>query len=267
MGFKNIVILTGAGISADSGLATFRDSGGLWEQYELTDIATPEAFHKDPILVWKFYSLRRIQAAKAKPNLAHISLVEFARKNPEKSVTLITQNVDVLHLRADLNEVLPPLTMHGNLHESRCSQCEEVYIDDFSYFNEAGDYAPTQLNLCPVSLRAAPNYLHHYNLKFQSFLPLSPCCGKLLRPNIVWFGEYPMHMQRIQTELKKCDLFISIGTSGNVYPAAGFLQEARARGAKTVCLNKEEIIQSEYCDEFIEGRAIEIVPRYLAKLT
>ena len=267
MNYKNIVILTGAGISADSGLATFRDSGGLWDQYEITDIATPEAFERDPILVWKFYSLRRIQAAKAKPNLAHTSLVDFARKHSEKNVTLITQNVDVLHFRADPDEVLPPLAMHGNLHESRCHQCGEVYFDDYSYFNESGNYAPIRLELCNSSQRAAPNYLHHYKLKYQRFLPLSPCCGNLLRPNIVWFGEFPMHMQRIQSELKKCDLFISIGTSGNVYPAAGFMQLAHANGAKTVCLNKEEIIQSNYCDEYIEGRAIEIVPPYFEKLT
>ena len=267
MGFKNIVILTGAGISADSGLSTFRDSGGLWEQYRLEEIATPEAFHNNPTLVWKFYSMRRIEAAKASPNLAHFALVEYARNHPEKKVTLITQNVDGLHHRADPHEELSPLCMHGSLNESRCTHCGEIYFDDYAYFNLNGDYAPTQLNLCNESQRASPRYLHHYKLQYRKFLPLSPCCNQDLRPHIVWFGEYPLYMEKIQPLLRECDLFVSIGTSGNVYPAAGFLQVAKSHRAKTVCLNKEEILQHDLCDEFIAGRAIDIVSQYFKKLT
>ena len=267
MGFNNIVILTGAGISADSGLSTFRDAGGLWDKYPLEEIATHEAFLKDPQLVWKFYSMRRIEAAKASPNLAHFSLVDFANKNSHKKITLITQNVDGLHHRADPHEELSPLCMHGSLNESRCTHCGMVYYDDYAYFNLNGDYAPTKYNLCNESQRASQSYLHHYRLQYKNFLPLSPCCNQDLRPHIVWFGELPLFMEKIQPLLKSCDLFISIGTSGNVYPAAGFLQTAKANGAKTVCLNKEEIMQHDQCDEFIAGKAIDIVPNFLKKLT
>lgn len=264
---KNIVILTGAGISADSGLQTFRDSGGLWDKYRLEEIATPEAFKQNPLLVWKFYSMRRIEANKAQPNLAHLSLVNFAKNHPEKKITLITQNVDGLHHRADPQEYLPPLCMHGSLNESRCVHCGTIYFDDYAYFDLKGDYAPSRLNICTDSQRATPSYLHHYRLQYKNFLPLSPCCQQELRPHIVWFGEYPLFLEKIQPLLKNCDLFISIGTSGNVYPAAGFLQTAKGHGAKTVCLNKEEIIQHDLCDEFISGRAIDIVPPYFESLS
>lgn len=267
MNYQSIVVLTGAGISADSGLSTFRDAGGLWDNYRLEEIATPEAFAKDPQLVWKFYSMRRIEAAKAKPNLAHFALVDFAKKNPHKNITLITQNVDGLHHRADLEEDLSPLCMHGSLNESRCSHCSTVYYDDYAYFNLEGDYAPTKFNLCNETQRASENYLHHYKLQYSNFLPLSPCCNQPLRPHIVWFGEFPLHMEKIQPRLQKCNLFISIGTSGNVYPAAGFLQTAKTNGATTVCLNKEEIIQQDLCDEFIAGKAVDIVPQFLNSLT
>lgn len=267
MSFNKIVILTGAGISADSGLSTFRDSGGLWEKYSLEEIATPKAFRQNPTLVWKFYSMRRIEADRAKPNLAHLALVEFARTNADKKISLITQNVDGLHHRADPQEYLPPLAMHGNLNESRCTHCGTVYFDDYAYFNLDGNYAPTRLNICSESQRATDHYLHHYKLQYKQFLPLSPCCNQELRPHIVWFGEYPFFMEKITPLLKECDLFITIGTSGNVYPAAGFLEVAKSYGARTVCLNKEEIIQSNLCDEFRAGRAIDIVPEYLKSLT
>ncbi|HLT21828.1 MAG TPA: NAD-dependent deacylase [Bacteriovoracaceae bacterium] len=267
MSYNNIVILTGAGISADSGLSTFRDSGGLWDKYRLEEIATPEAFEENPQLVWKFYSMRKIEAAQAKPNLAHFALVDFTKKNPQKNITLITQNVDGLHHRADSQEDLSPLCMHGSLNESRCTHCGTVYFDDYAYFNLDGDYAPTKYNLCNETQRATDQYLHHYKFQYKNFLPLSPCCNQSLRPHIVWFGEFPLLMEKIHPLLQKCDLFISIGTSGNVYPAAGFLQIAKAHGARTVCLNKEEIIQHDLCDEFISGRAIDIVPRYLNSLT
>ncbi len=258
--YKKIVILTGAGISAESGISTFRDSQGLWEQHKIEDVATPEAFEKDPLLVWKFYSMRRLQAAKAKPNLAHLALIQFAKAHPD--VHLITQNVDALHLRADTTHSLPPICMHGSLHESSCSNCGIVYLDDYAYFNELGDYAPQETELCDSTQRSHQHYLHHYNLEYRNFIPLSPCCKVMIRPHIVWFGEMPQHMEKIYHQISHCDLFVSIGTSGVVYPAASFLAGAKAAGAHTVCLNKEPIPQAAFIDEFIEGSATDIVPRF-----
>lgn len=266
LSFHKIVILTGAGISAESGINTFRDSGGLWEQYDINDVATPEAYVRNPQLVWKFYSMRRLQAAAASPNRAHEALVEFARKRA-RDIHLITQNVDVLHQRADVTEVLPPLCMHGSLNESRCSHCDTVYFDDHAYFDMKGDYAPQETILCTPHQRASSHYLHHYKLSYKDFLPLSPCCNSPLRPNIVWFGEVPFHLPKIDRLLSEADLFISIGTSGQVYPAAGFLQQAKRSGARTVCINKEEIPQNRFIDEFIPGLASNEVPRFFKSLT
>lgn len=262
--FKSIVVLTGAGISAESGINTFRDSNGLWEQHRMEDVATPEAFAKDPFLVWKFYSMRKLQAATAKPNRAHLALVEFARKHG--SVHLITQNVDDLHQRADELEYLPPICMHGSLNQSRCTNCETVYFDDYAYFNLSGDYAPQETILCSPGQKASVNYLHHYKLDYKDFLPLSPCCREPIRPHIVWFGEIPLHMNKIEPLLSKTDLFVSIGTSGQVYPAAGFLKIAKGHGARTVCINKENIPQDKYIDEFIEGMASVKVSEFFEKI-
>jgi NAD-dependent deacetylase len=261
--FKNIVILTGAGISADSGLATFRDSNGHWENHKVEDVATPEAYARDPHLVWKFYSMRRLQAAKAHPNAAHHALVEFARRHTG-SVHLITQNVDGLHDRADESGDLPPLSMHGTLNFSRCTKCAQLYLDDHAYFDEKGDYAPQETELCTPAQKAHPEYLHHFPLAYKDFLPLSPCCRSPLRPHIVWFGEMPLLMGVIQTALSLADLFVSIGTSGQVYPAAGFLELAKMKGAKTVCLNKEHLPQNRFVDEFIQGKAIDTVSDFFS---
>lgn len=258
--YKKIVILTGAGISAESGISTFRDSQGLWERHKVEDIATPEAFQKDPLLVWKFYSMRRLQAAKAKPNKAHLALVEFAKLHSD--VHLITQNVDGLHFKADPVQYLPPICMHGSLHQSSCSNCGEVYFDDFAYFNQQGDYAPQETELCDTTQKSHHHYLHQYNLEYRNFIPLSPCCKVMIRPHIVWFGEMPLHMEKIYHQISRCDLFVSIGTSGVVYPAAGFLAGAKAAGAHTVCLNKEPIPQTAFIDEFFEGVATEVVPSF-----
>ncbi len=259
--FKKIVVLTGAGISADSGISTFRDSNGLWEQHRIEDVATPEAFERDPQLVWKFYSMRRINAANAQPNPAHHALVNFAGRYPGR-MTLVTQNVDGLHDRADEKGLLPLLTMHGSLNQSRCSHCETVYFDDHAYFDLAGNYAPQETIICTPAEKAGTNYLHHYRLAYRNFLPLSPCCQELMRPHIVWFGEVPLSMERIEAELSTCDLFVSIGTSGQVYPAAGFLQFAKNCGATTVILNKEGIPQNRYVDLEILGNAKDIVPEF-----
>lgn len=258
--YKSIFILTGAGISAESGLSTFRDSQGLWEKHKMEEIATPEAFKNDPQLVWKFYSMRRIQAANAKPNKAHFALVEFSKMH--KNVNLITQNVDGLHTRADHSQYLPPICMHGSLHESSCSHCGTIYIDDYAYFNENGDYAPQETQLCDAAQRASAQYLHQYKLDYKNFLPLSPCCKALIRPHIVWFGEMPLQMEKIYRLVSHCDLFVSIGTSGVVYPAASFLAAAKSTGAYTVCLNKEPIPQSSFIDEFYEGLATKVVPPF-----
>jgi NAD-dependent deacetylase len=261
---KKIVILTGAGISAESGISTFRDSGGLWEQYRIEDVATPEAYKRDPHLVWKFYSMRRIQAAKALPNKAHYELVKFS-ESKKTEIHLITQNVDVLHQRADKRELLPPICMHGSLNQSRCMNCGTIYFDDYAYFDLKGDYAPQETGLCSPGQKASMDYLHQYKLEYKDFLPQSPCCRSPIRPHIVWFGEVPLHMTKIDNLLSSCDLFISIGTSGQVYPAAGFLQLAKVNGAKTVCINKESIPQTEWIDEFIEGNATEKVAEFFSR--
>lgn len=254
--FKKIVVLTGAGISADSGLATFREQNGLWEKHRIEDVATPKAYERDPELVWRFYSMRRIQAGRAHPNPAHEALVKFGR------LTLITQNVDDLHERADKDNRIETYPMHGSLNQSRCTQCEAVYYDDYAYFDLNGNYAPQEAGLCNSIHRASDQYLHHYHLDYRYFLPLSPCCKAPIRPHIVWFGEVPLHMDRILHRLRDCDLFVSIGTSGQVYPAAGFLSVAKTCGARTVVINKDEIPQLPYVDEFIQGSAALTVPKY-----
>ncbi|MFL5783950.1 MAG: NAD-dependent deacylase [Bacteriovoracaceae bacterium] len=259
--FKKIVVLTGAGISADSGISTFRDANGLWEQHRIEDVATPEAFIRDPKLVWRFYSLRRINAASALPNAAHRALATFAEKCPGK-ITLISQNVDGLHDRADEKSVLPFYPMHGSLNQSRCSRCEIVYYDDYAYFDLSEKANPQVTAICSKTERESANYLHRHRISFQDELPLSPCCQRLLRPHIVWFGEIPLHMEEIEKKLSVCDLFVSIGTSGQVYPAAGFLQFAKSIGATTVVLNKEGIPQSPYVDHEILGNAKDIVPEF-----
>lgn len=264
---KNMVILTGAGISAESGLATFRDSNGLWENHRVEDVATPEAYQKEPLLVWRFYSMRRIQAAKAEPNKAHLALASFAAEEEDRfNLSLITQNVDLLHQRADRFHRLDPICMHGSLHQSRCSQCGTIYFDDYAYFDLRGNYAPQETGLCNPSQRASHAYLHNYKLEYRNFLPVSPCCKQPIRPHIVWFGEIPLEMEKILPLLQTADLFLTIGTSGVVYPAAGFLQAAKSHGAHTVCINREVIPQSTLIDQFIQGLAGVEVAAFLSSL-
>lgn len=262
---KTIVFLTGAGISADSGIRTFRDSNGLWENHRIEDVATPEAYAKNPQLVWKFYSMRRLEINKTHPNAAHEAIVKLA-ENEKFDVHLITQNVDGLHAKADPIQRVDLMCMHGSLNQSRCTQCETVYYDDFAYFDEKGNYAPQETNICTVSQKASAQYLHHYNLEYRNFLPISPCCKEPLRPHIVWFGEIPLMLERIMPLLAKTKLFITIGTSGVVYPAAGFLEVAKNYGAKTICINLETIPQSHSIDEFIQGKAATEVPKFIDEL-
>ncbi len=228
--YSNIVILTGAGISAESGLDTFRDKGGIWDKYDLMELATPEAFARNPDLVHEFYNLRRAGVQKANPNAAHYALARLEEKHPG-NITLVTQNVDPLHERAGSRNLLH---MHGELNKTRCLLCGAVseWSDDL--------FTDTRC----------------------------PSCGQAgyLRPHIVWFGEIPFYIEEINIRLSKCDLFISIGTSGSVYPAAGFIQVAQNYGAETVELNLEPTDGKNLFSVSHYGRATEIVPEYVAEL-
>lgn len=200
---QRIVILTGAGISAESGLATFRDPDGLWEQHDPMDLATPEAFQRDPALVYRFYNSRRDQLASVQPNAAHAAVARLQREFAG-DVFLVTQNVDDLHERGGSAQVCH---MHGELLSMLCSACGKSM-----QAGQAFDSSST-----------CPSCEHRGGL----------------RPDVVWFGEMPYFMEDIELRLADCDLFIAIGTSGLVYPAAGFVQQARARGASTLEINRE----------------------------
>ncbi|SUO97006.1 Sir2 family NAD+-dependent deacetylase [Suttonella ornithocola] len=218
----NIVVLTGAGISAESGIQTFRASDGLWENHRVEDVATPEGFLRNPELVQQFYNARRAQLKTVKPNAAHTALAKLQQAK-QHSVVLVTQNVDDLHERAGAEVI----HMHGELKKIRCLSCGEV-----SFWEEDVDgYVP-----CPN-------------------------CGQkaCLRPDIVWFGEMPYYMEEIETALLNADVFVAIGTSSIVYPAAGFVQTAKCYGAKTVEINLGKTAASRLFDEGVYGQATEAV--------
>jgi len=227
----NLVILTGAGISRESGLATFRDADGIWAKVRIEDVATPEAFARDPARVHGFYNARRAQLRDPaiQPNAAHRALAELDARWPG-GLLLVTQNVDDLHARAGSRRMIP---MHGELAKARCLRCEGVHAwaEDLS--------------------TATP----------------CPACGAAggMRPHIVWFGEMPMQMEMIGTALDRCDVFVSIGTSGQVYPAAGFVAEVAVR-ARTVELNLEPSAGTRLFDEARHGPATEVVPRFVQEL-
>lgn len=233
---RSIAILTGAGISAESGLATFRDQGGLWCNHRIEDVATPEAFARNPKLVQDFYNMRRAQLKPAQPNAAHRALAELAARFPGDFL-LVTQNVDDLHGRA-LADVTPQpgftfLHMHGELTKARCAATEHIH--DWN-----GDI--TDASRCACCRRAGT-----------------------LRPHIVWFGEMPLGMEEIYHALQNCDLFLAIGTSGNVYPAAGFVDEVRRAGrGRSVELNLEPSNVHSLFDDAIYGPATQTVPEFLA---
>lgn len=226
-----IVVLTGAGISRESGLATFRDKDGIWAQVRLEDVATPEAFARDPARVHAFYNARRRQLRdpSVQPNAAHRALARLSREWPG-GVTVVTQNVDDLHDRAGTANLIH---MHGELTKARCTGCASVL--------------PWLEDLSPDTL--------------------CPRCGALgtLRPHVVWFGEIPLAMDRIYAALEACALFVSIGTSGAVYPAAGFVAEVRGR-ARTLELNLEPSEGSHLFDEAIHGLATVLVPAFVERL-
>jgi NAD-dependent deacetylase len=225
-----IFILTGAGISAESGLKTFRDNDGLWENHRVEEVATPEAFARDPVLVHRFYNLRRAALADVVPNSAHIALarLQSALSDHGGVLTLVTQNVDDLHERGGASSVIH---MHGELARALCSAC------GFRW-DATGD------------------------LTIDSPCPACKTVGGP-RPDIVWFGEMPYHMDRIETELSRADLFVSIGTSGAVYPAAGFVQAARELGIETLELNMEPSLGSTYFDAARHGPAGTVVPTWV----
>ena len=228
--FRSVVVLTGAGISAESGLRTFRDNGGLWEGHRIEEVATPEAFARSPATVQRFYNERRaqLQTEAVKANAAHIALAEFEQEF-DGQFTLITQNVDDLHQRAGSRQVLP---MHGELLSARCLQCSAVK--------------------------------HWHNAIEESSRCDSCGASDCLRPHIVWFGEEPLFMKEIIAATTSCDLFVAIGTSAAVYPAAGLSQYARESGAITVELNLEPSLNSDGFDVVRLGPAGEIVPAFFS---
>lgn len=229
---RSIVILTGAGISAESGIATFRDADGLWENHRPEDVATPEAFEANPELVHRFYNERRRQLMDGDvvPNAGHVALARLGHEF-DGDVLLVTQNIDDLHERAGFSRVLH---MHGELLRSRCADCGAV-----SEFR--GDVDGT--TRCPVCAAAGG-----------------------MRPHVVWFGEIPLGMERIVAALEGCDVFAAIGTSGNVYPAAGFVAMARAAGAHTVEMNLEPSWVNGDFDETRLGAAGRVVPEWVDQM-
>ncbi|NBO38430.1 NAD-dependent deacylase [bacterium] len=265
--YKRIVFLTGAGISSESGVRTFRDSQGLWEEHKVEEVASPQGFKRDPVLVWKFYSMRRIQANEVHPNKAHIALAD-ALHNLEQSgcrTLLITQNVDTLHERAF--GALPSknfIDIHGTLSRSKCTKCQKVFSDRWCYFD--GKSQPVQNHADNLWSHPGLQCLLSMPRRNAQGIPLSPCCSDLLRPDIVWFGEKPHGVEHAIEQLTTCDLFVSIGTSGNVYPAAGFATVARKAGAHTASINLEPTENSSAFHERIQGVASEKVPEFLKKI-
>ena len=227
---QNIVILTGAGVSAESGLRTFRADDGLWEEHRIEDVCTPEAYARDPALVHQFYDARRARAAEVESNPAHAALARLEAEW-EGDFLLVTPNVDSLHERAGSKRLIH---MHGQLDSGLCLACGER----FPWEGPMGQGA------------ACAN------------------CAEVgeVRPDIVWFGEMPYEMDRIEAALRDADLFVSIGTSGAVYPAAGFVQTARYVGARTVEINLEPSLGSVFFNEARIGPAGVEVPKWVGEL-
>ncbi|MBB4642884.1 NAD-dependent deacylase [Rhizorhapis suberifaciens] len=226
---RNIVVLTGAGISAESGLATFRGPDGLWEGHHVEDVCTPEALLRDPELVHRFYDERRAKLGTVKPNAAHEALAALDAEWPGE-LLIVTQNVDDLHERAGAKRMSH---MHGELLSALCASCGKA-------------------------------------VRWAGAMPPGSVCGGCgapkLRPDIVFFGEMPYAMERIDRAIAKADLFVSVGTSGAVYPAAGFVQSARYHGARTLELNLDPSAGSIYFDETRLGRAGDLVPLWVTEM-
>jgi NAD-dependent deacetylase len=228
--FQHIVVLTGAGLSAESGLATFRDKDGIWAKHDYREVATPAGFKRNPLLVHDFYNQRRRAIKGVKPNAAHLALARLEQEHTG-DVVIVTQNIDPLHEAAGSKSLIH---MHGELLKALCTHC--------------GARHAWEEDLCLETL--------------------CPGCGRPggMRPDVVWFGEMPYHMTEIAEALSAADLFLSVGTSGNVYPAAGFVAQARDHGAHTVELNLEPSEGVSLFDEAIHGPATQIVPAYVERL-
>jgi NAD-dependent deacetylase len=224
---ERIFVLTGAGISAESGIRTFRDANGMWEEYRVEDVASPEGWREDPEVVWRFYSERRAQAKTCAPNPAHVALAELERRI-EGRLFLCTQNVDPLHERAGSTRAAH---MHGELFKSRCERprCASApFVDD-------GEY--------------------------RTLAEIPKCrCGGRIRPHIVWFGEMPFELELIEARLSSCAVFVTVGSSGAVYPAAGLVRAARAHGARTIYVGPEAPDNASAFDECRLGKAGEALP-------
>ena len=229
----HLFVLTGAGVSADSGLATFRDAGGLWEGRRPEEVATPEAWAADRASVWRFYQQRRAGLAGVEPNAAHVALAALERRLEERGLgfTLVTQNVDDLHERAGSR----PLHMHGELTRLRCEACG-ARVRDLEHVDAA------------------------------AFVPCEACGHEALRPDVVWFGEVPEHLDAIERALRAATHMLAVGTSGQVWPAAGLLEAARAQGASTWVQALERPLNAHPADRFAAGRAAEVLPGLLEEL-
>lgn len=228
--YKNIFILTGAGISAESGLSTFRSENGLWNRHRVEDVATVEAFARNPEYVHEFYNELRPELYKAEPNAAHLAITELQKRSTAE-INVVTQNVDTLHEKAGNKNVYH---IHGQINQVVCLNCGHI-------LETWGDvHADEKCENCGI-------------------------CG-MLKPNIVFFGENLLYMDKVAELLQKCDLFISVGTSGVVYPAAGFVQEAKLHGAKTCELNMEKTSNNYFFDRHIFGAAGTTLPEFLRSL-
>ena len=228
--FRHIVILTGAGLSAESGLATFRDKDGIWAKHDYREVATPEGFRANPQLVHDFYNQRRRGLKGVAPNAAHVALAQLEREH-NGTVTVVTQNIDPLHEAAGSRNLIH---MHGELLKALCALC-------------------------------GARHAWHNDLGLETRCPGCQKTGGM-RPDVVWFGEMPYEMERIYEQLVRADLFVSIGTSGNVYPAAGFVAVTREAGAHTVELNLEPSDGANLFHEAMHGPATRIVPAYVDRL-
>jgi NAD-dependent deacetylase len=228
-----VFVLTGAGISAESGLATFRDSDGLWAGHAIEDVCTPEAWEQNPELVWQFYSARREAAAKAHPNPAHFALAELESRlnaNGEERFFLCTQNVDDLHEKAGSQRLVH---MHGELFVSRCgAECGRPPVVDDAHYATLADVTRCE-------------------------------CGARMRPHIVFFGETPLEMERIGKEIQRSTVMLVVGTSGSVYPAANFVHRARQAGARTVYVGPEAPLNASAFTQVVTGKAGLVLPGLL----
>jgi len=225
----SIVVLTGAGVSQESGIATFRDANGLWEKHSVEEVASPEGFSKNPFLVHSFYNLRRAQLKAVEPNAAHLALAKLERRWPGEFL-LITQNVDDLHCRAGSQKLI---SMHGELRKARCTDCRWVgpWEDDLR-----------QDSTCPACNKVA-----------------------FLRPHIVWFGEVPLGLDECFRAIEHCDLFLCIGTSGNVYPAAGFVEAVPRQARRIECNARATQISRAFTERRL-GPAGVVVPKLVEEL-